>query len=427
MDLRNFEYYEEDGTPVIGASVALYVASDAQPNPGSVLATDLTDTNGMWEFTGLDNAAAYDIKVTIVSPVPHVRWYKGNARVSILGLNAPNIDTRQSHNYVINGDFQVWQRPTIPTTDNAYVSDRWRLLLGAANAFTVLQETSDVPTDGGKSGLRLTVGAGNNNKGGIWTILEGKNIKSLRNKRVSLQVKLKATAALANTRVALVEWVSTEDAVSGDPISAWDASASNNPSLVSNFNILNTPVNLGVTTEYVTYKFENLLVGNTANNLAVFIWSNAVATTTTTDILRVFDVHLNEGPVCLGVERPDYSEALLRCQRYFTRIDENGASGVRALAWGSAISATAARVYVVWPTTMRGIPSVAFNGTKSQYAILTSGAGFAGTVSNVATLANSPHIGHFEVTTSAGLVAGNSTALVASGATAAFLEASAEL
>ena len=337
-------------------------------------------------------------------------------------------DTLARDNLLTNGDFRIWQRGTAaPTaTDNAYGPDRWRLLLGAANAFTIDRETSDVPTVGGKSGCKLTVGSGNNNKGGIFQVMEGISVKHLRGKKVSLQVSLKATAALTNTRIAVLEWTSTEDSTTGDPISAWN-SVGTNPTLAANWAYLNTPASLAVTTGHVIYRVENLTVGASANNLAVLIWSDATTTTTTTDILRIFDAQLEEGEVCTEVSRRSVGLELLLCQRFFIRIEDFGSSGARIIAWGTAITTTVARVYIMWPTTMRGTPTITYNGTKSQYAILNASGGFAGTVSNVATVTNSVHTANIEVTTSAGLTAGDSTALTGSGATTAIIEAAAEI
>ena len=70
-------------------------------------------------------------------------------------------------NRVINGCFRLAQR-AMPTTDDQYCLDRWVLLLEAANAATVSQETSDVPTDGSKYGLkRLAPGAVDRKAGGL--------------------------------------------------------------------------------------------------------------------------------------------------------------------------------------------------------------------------------------------------------------------
>lgn len=235
------------------------------------------------------------------------------------GTGASKWDTVGRKNLLINGDFRVWQRGTSPSVaDNGYGADRWRLLLEAASAAAMAQDTSDVPTDGGNSVCKLTVGSGEDNKFGIWQVLEGQDVKHLRGKKVSLQAKLKVTSAITDVRMAVVEWTSTEDGVSGDPISTW-GSAGSNPTLATNYAYLGTPANLSPTTSWATYRVEGLTVGASANNLAVMVWCEDETTTVTTDIMRVADVQLEEGEVCTEFGRRPLGHELLLCQRYYEK------------------------------------------------------------------------------------------------------------
>lgn len=329
-------------------------------------------------------------------------------------------------NRLFNGGMRVVQRATLGSTDNSYTLDRWRVLMEAANACVVTQETSNLPTTGAKKALKLTVGSANNNKFGIFQPLEQLDSLDLRSKVASLQALMIATSGITDVRMAILESTAGSDAVSADPISAWNA-AGTNPTLTG-WTYVGTPVNLNFgVNAYITSLLENQSILSTTNNLAVFIWCDDKTTTTTTDFLIITDTQLEEGPHCTSIERRPYALELMLCQRYFFRLEDGGSNGVRVIAWGTCTSTTTARVYTFWPTTMRTIPSLAFNATKSQYAILNPSAGYAGTVSNVATVGASPHSANIEVTTSAGLTAGDSTALVGAGATSAFIEASAEL
>jgi hypothetical protein len=223
-------------------------------------------------------------------------------------------------NLVTNGTFAVAQR-AMPTTDNAYCLDRWRLLLEAATAFTVAQETSDLPAPGARTAARLTVGATNNNKGGIFTILEGRDIWHLRGGAVSIQVKLKATAGITNARVAVVEWTGTEDnggVAFPDPINVWGAAATN-PTYTGSWANANVPATIAVTTSWATYTVENISISASATNLAVFIWCDDKTTTTTTDILRIADVQLEAGATASAFQRRRQGEVLAACQRYYTK------------------------------------------------------------------------------------------------------------
>jgi hypothetical protein len=79
MDLRNWEFYEENNQPLVGATVRVRDASLSHPNTGTVLASTVTDPNGMWAFTGLSNTAK-DVEVIWGSSGQYHRWYKGKTQ-----------------------------------------------------------------------------------------------------------------------------------------------------------------------------------------------------------------------------------------------------------------------------------------------------------------------------------------------------------
>jgi len=230
----------------------------------------------------------------------------------VADASAPRGEPIARKNRLTNGSFPVQQRITVGTTDNSYGIDRWRLLLEAASAAAISQEPSDFPTDGAKSAAKLIVGAAPNNKFGVFQVLEFADCADLRGKTVSLQVKIKATAGITDVRMAVLEWTGTANAVSADPISAWNA-ALTNPTLIASWAYLNTPVSLAPTTSWATYKIEGIPVGASMNNLAVLIWSDDKTTTTTTDILRITDVQLEEGSICTQVERRPVEQELWDC------------------------------------------------------------------------------------------------------------------
>jgi hypothetical protein len=93
VTLRNYELYAGSANPLVGASVSLYAATAAHPNPGAVLSTTLTDTNGMWQFTGLATAT-YDVKVTAPG-AGLVKWYKGLVDIGIVATLAGQITTTE--------------------------------------------------------------------------------------------------------------------------------------------------------------------------------------------------------------------------------------------------------------------------------------------------------------------------------------------
>ncbi|MGE3270387.1 MAG: hypothetical protein AB7P40_16660, partial [Chloroflexota bacterium] len=212
---------------------------------------------------------------------------------------------------------------------------------------------------------KLTVGSGEDNKFGIWQVLEGLDVKHLRGQTVSLQAKLKATAAITDVRMAVVEFTGTEDSVSGDPISAW-GSAGTNPTLAASYAYLGTPANLSPTTSWATYKVEGLTVGASANNLAVFVWCEDESTTVTTDYLLVTDVQLEEGPLCTDVERRPIALERLLARRYFERLNSSGTSYV--LSFGVAAGASDVRFLVNYHEK-RVNPTVTFSDNSDLQAL----------------------------------------------------------
>ncbi len=324
-------------------------------------------------------------------------------------------------NRVINGDMRVCQRATLGTTDDSYTLDRWTVLMEAASGCVVTQETSDVPTDGSKYAAKMTVGSGEDNKFGLATYLEFRDIADLRGKTISLQAKLKTTAAITDVRMAVLEWTSTADSVTSDVVGTW-GSAGTNPTLASNWTYLGTPANLSVTTSWATYRVEGLTVGASANNLAVFVWCEDESTTVTTDSLLVTDVQLEEGPTCSGFERRPYAQELQLCQRYFEAL--GGGGTFDSIAMGMWTSTTNARF--VWPFKVRkrATPTITVS-SSSHFECQVGGGG-----PSVTALAGNPYTGidavGVDFTVAAGGTANNAV-LVYTNSSSARLFAAVEL
>ena len=334
-----------------------------------------TTFTGCTRGVGGTTAAAF-LSGTLVEQVPVDANHNDLAAaiVAIETAMGARLATLTRKNRVINGDMRVQQRTTLGSTDDSFTLDRWTLLLEAATAATVTQETSDVPTDGSKYGLKLTVGASNNNKFGIATYLEFRDVADLRGKTVSLQAKLKASdARIGDVRMAVLEWTGTADTLTSDVVSSW-GSAGTNPTLAASWAYLGTPANLSPTTSWATYRVEGLTVGASANNLAVLIWCDD-KTTTAGDTLTITDVQLEEGPTCSGVERRPFAQELQLCQRYFEAA--GGSGGLfDCFGLGAWVSTTDARIIFYFQTRKRTTPAVSVSSvTHLKLTYLTSWAG----------------------------------------------------
>lgn len=244
------------------------------------------------------------------------------------------ISTPYTRNIVRNGSFAVAQR-TMPTTDNAFAHDGWRLLLGAANAAVPTQDTATVPTGAGYAAV-LTVGAGNNNKFGLFQPIPNKDMLCTRGGVVSIRVPLAATAGLTNgtgkIRIGIMQWTGTADAITADPISAWNAEGTN-PTLIANWAFANTPAALSVGTTFSDFLVENVSIAANATNLGVLIWCDETSTTTTTDILRIGGyVTMGMGETAPLPQVADYFDELRRCTPHYRLLAQMIGSAVNTTA-----------------------------------------------------------------------------------------------
>lgn len=274
--------------------------------------------NGAVGLAGNETIAG--VKTFSSKPVLPATTPTGNEAASASFVESQFASTAGQKNVIKNGSFAVNQRVTAPTTDNAYCLDRWRLLLGAANAATVTQNTADVPTGAGYSCV-LTVGSGNNNKFGIFQPIENKDMLQYRGGVCSIRVPLKATAGLTDgtgkIRIGIMQWTSTADAISADPISAWGAEGTN-PTLIANWAFANTPSALSVTTSWADYTVENVSISASATNLGILIWSDDTTNTQTTDVLRIGGyVTMTKSSVAPAASVALFDDELAACQRYY--------------------------------------------------------------------------------------------------------------
>ncbi len=284
---------------------------------GAVTTVTVTTTGSNPLDSGL-SAVSYGVMSAVNTSWPQL-IVAGNG-VSVSWSNGkPTISaTIIPKNYAINGSFAVNQDVTPTTTDNTYPFDGWRLLLGAANAATISQDTADVPTGAGFA-AKLVVGSGNNNKFGIFCPIENKDMLDLRSGTCSIRVPLKATAALTNIKIAIIQWTGTADSITATPISAW-GNAGTNPTLIANWTYANTATTNSVTTSWADYTITGIAISASATNIGIFIWSDDKTNTQTTDIMRVGGyVTLANGSGAPTAIVAPFDEELRKCQRYYNK------------------------------------------------------------------------------------------------------------
>lgn len=259
------------------------------------------------------------LKATLASPTftgtpaaPTAAPGTNTTQVATTAFVAAAGSTDSFRDRVINGRFQISQRKAFAETtitDNAYWADRWRYIGEASAACTARANNITNSRFNGK--VKFT---GTTDKGGVFQIIRGANCKDLRGQNVVLSAALAVSnTRLGNIRMGIVEWTGTEDATTGDPVSAWNADGTN-PSLNAGWAFLNAPANLNVTTGDVTYSV-TATIGASANNLAMMIW-NDDKVYNANDALYITDVQFTKGTAVTAFERRDDEEEMTRCLPY---------------------------------------------------------------------------------------------------------------
>jgi len=221
---------------------------------------------------------------------------------------------------LINGNFDIWQEATTVAAASAsdgvtYVSDQWYNVQSTTAKWNFALESTIVPI-GSTYSLKCSASDVNIQVGVIQPI-EFVNATKYRGKTASISFQAITTAGktIDNLRCALVNWTGTADTLTRDIVGTW-AGNGTNPTLIANTTILNTPVNLPLTTSWKTFKIENILIPLTVNNLLLFIWTDDT-TITSGDEFYVAQVQVNEGTIALPFYPKDYNTELTDCMRYY--------------------------------------------------------------------------------------------------------------
>lgn len=329
-------------------------ASTNRDDPGFELHTVISNLN--------DIAEAVEAKLGLGTDVP-----ARNKALIGNGANATVWDATARRNRLVNGEMRIAQR-TMPTADNSYCLDRWRLLMEAASSCTVTQETTDVPADGSGYAMKLAATATNNNKFGLYQMISQNEHHSLRGKTVSLSFKAKVSnTRIGSVRAHVMQSGSAADSQTADPVTTWGAEGvaitpSGTWAFATNGAGVFTP-----TTSWVTYRLEGIVLSSAMLNLSVLIYTDD-KTTTSGDYLVITDVQLEEGTVCTDVDRVPSPLELARCQ-HFCYVEEPGGLSYPFAAHGFANATTTLNVFMRFPVTMRVAPTLTAAGAASDYSV----------------------------------------------------------
>lgn len=321
-------------------------------------------------------------------------------------------------NLIINGDFSVAQRGTTfnSTTwrkndDDSYLLDRWLLLSDGNDIVDVTQISGAFSRS--RYALQAEVETANK-RFGFCQIIEANTSIPLRGQKISVSFAAKTVTSkvINNVRIAVLEWTGTADTVTSDVVSDWTG----NLTFAENWVALNTPDNLALTTSEQTFKVENLTVGASCNNLAVFVWVDDTDCAVD-DILQLGEVQVVRGSVAPEFVAPIFRDELVRCFAYgrplcATQYDRFGVA--------VALTTTTAAFFAALNPPMRGTPSVvtpdatklALNGVADVF--FSSWAIDSGATSNISL--------HMTITVASGLTAGQMYNISSTDTAPVFLE-----
>ena len=246
-----------------------------------------------------------------------------------------------SQNFVVNGNFDFWQRGTSFAALSGYCADRWTN--GGGSNATVSQESTTIQ-DGSTYSLKIT-GTGASNFQNLSTYLESGMVNALAGKTIVLSAYVRANATFSGTLLIQISTGTLADTTSG----TWTAQATQTV----------TPTTSGWTRVQTSYtvpsgtkglRFE-INYSTTQANGAIVYWSQVQA-----EIGSTPTVFKRAGGTIQG--------ELAACQRYYWLwASGNGA----AIGMGSYYSATQGETNVQFPVTMRVAPTLVQTSGSNYY------------------------------------------------------------
>ena len=291
--------------------------------------------------------------VAVTSPLTN----SGTSTAGVIGINYAAL--QDGKNLIINGGFDIAQRGTVAHVGGGYSLDRWYLSSwGSASATSVSQQTSGTPV-GSRYHMRVTYGA-SGGYGNMFHYIESANVIPLAGKTVTLSFKIRRSSSWTASTF-LSTTISKNSTVDAGPASSgWNIIFSSIETPTSSI-----PTGTGASdwlTVTTTFVVPN---DGSANSLAIQFSEQAVGGAGA--YYEVAQVQLEVGSVATPFKRHALSieGELAACQRYYYR--SIGTTAYALHGSGSTVSTTSARICIVFPVSMRSVP------TAVEYSTLACG------------------------------------------------------
>jgi hypothetical protein len=254
-----------------------------------------------------------------------------------------------SHNYIINGAFDVWQRGTSFASQNlfanAFTADRFQFYRQAGATGATLSQQTTTP-EGFRFAARVQRDSGNSSTAPIrlWYSAETADSKLLAGKSVALSFYARAGANYSAASSGLVATVRTGTGTD-QPVYNYTGDAASASSTVT------------LTTSWQRFSVTGTLP-STTNELGLEFDFTPVGTAGADDWYEITGVQLEAGSVATPFKRhaPSLQGELAACQRYYYRIGGNSLFQ-QLTDWGVATGTTATKYAIIPPVTMRIVPT----------------------------------------------------------------------
>jgi hypothetical protein len=245
-------------------------------------------------------------------------------------------------NFVINGDFDIWQRGTSTTTNANYGSaDRWWMYYGAGTS-TFSRESTIVPT-GSTYSLKIAQSVATNTNLQVLQSIESLNAVAMAGKTVTISGLF---AASASTTLILDVVYSTATDVT--PSGSWTGA---------------TVVTSGTGTVSTTASFSRITgvytIPSTAKSVMARIVSTSVTSGTSVYAAQI-QLELGNVPTTFTPAGGTIQGELAACQRYYFRNTAEGTYSI--FGFGSAGISTNVQLLMPFPVRMRIAPTTLETG-----------------------------------------------------------------
>lgn len=371
-------------------------------------------------LTGVDGQVWLDTDGTLAGQdfVP----LSGGTMTGNLNVSSINSGAISGDNYIINGDFSIWQRGT-SFTAGTQTADRW-LSHDSSGSLSISKTTDGISISGTQSGFSSS----NQFAALQYNGIESQDIyNDLIDSPMILSWKMKSTVnATMGLRFDLYDSSGTRNNYS-PVISVSQSSSFVNYSIAIPQNSIVTKRNheLGLQFQFVFVETRSSLIGGSATawnvpatylvpqSINVFSGGNAT--------FEIAEVKLEKGSTVTPFSRRPYSLELAACQRYYWR--NTATQNYTVMGTGFASSASNVMAYFPFPTTMRTTPSSidfsTLQANDSATGVAISNIGFQGTEYG-------PYGAVVNCTTS-GMTTYRPTKILSNGSTSGYIGFSAEL